>query len=93
MSDLGFQSIELEGIREKHLQQVYAIKDMIKGKIDRINLKVPYFCAVLPGLTSIDKMNVKDNYRLFEKGCEIAKLFGAEGILDNAPLPPYIFPG
>jgi sugar phosphate isomerase/epimerase len=30
--------------------------------------------------------------RLFRKGCEIAALLNARGVLDNAPLPPYVFP-
>lgn len=90
MAVLGFKSIELEGIREEHLQKVYEIKEQIKEKLDRLNLNVPYFCAVLPGLTSIDKKERENQLQLFEKGCEIAVLFGSSGILDNAPLPPYV---
>jgi sugar phosphate isomerase/epimerase len=92
MKSLGFSSIELEGIREEHLLEMYEIKDDVKKKLDELNLYVPYFCAVLPGLTSHVEKERNKQLELFEKGCEIASLFGAKGILDNAPLPPYVFP-
>ncbi|MCB0847957.1 MAG: sugar phosphate isomerase/epimerase, partial [Bacteroidetes bacterium] len=52
MKNLGFQSIELEGIRETHLLQIYDQRFAIKEKLDQWQLQVPYFCAVLPGLGS-----------------------------------------
>lgn len=89
---LGFKSVELEGIREEHLNKVYEMKTDITEKINELDLEVPYFCAVLPGLSSTDKQEREHNLRLFEKGCEVASEFGSLGILDNAPLPPYQFP-
>ncbi|MEX0719566.1 MAG: sugar phosphate isomerase/epimerase family protein [Balneolaceae bacterium] len=89
---LGFTSVELEGIRKEHLSKVCEMKDAIKSKINELDLQVPYFCAVLPGLSSPDKNQRNANLELFEKGCEIAATFGSKGILDNAPLPPYQFP-
>ena len=35
---------------------------------------------------------LKQFFKLFEKGCSMAAFLGAEGVLDNAPLPPYQFP-
>ena len=92
MHNLGFSSIELEGIRENHLLEVYELRNEISKKINDLRLTVPYFCVVLPGLTSLNKNERAQQLQLFEKGCEIAKLFGAKGVLDNAPLPPYEFP-
>lgn len=92
MHNLGFTSIELEGIRETHLLEVYGIKELISDKIKELKLNLPYFCVVLPGLTSINEHERDKQLQLFEKGCEIASLFGAKGVLDNAPLPPYQFP-
>ena len=92
MFKLGFTSVELEGIREKHLLTIYQNRFDIKKKLDKLNVKIPYFCAVLPGVSSNDEKVRKHNYFLFEKGCQTAALFGSKGILDNAPLPPYIFP-
>ena len=92
MSRLGFTSVELEGIREHHLMKVHEKRIEIKQKLDELNLELPYFCAVLPGLSSLDEKERYENIKLFEKGCEIAAEFNSKGILDNAPIPPYKFP-
>lgn len=92
MIALGFSSIELEGIREQHLMEVYALKDDIAQKLVDENIRVPYFCAVLPALSSLDEQVVNEQLALFEKACELGKTLGALGILDNAPLPPFQFP-
>jgi sugar phosphate isomerase/epimerase len=89
---LGFQSVELEGIRKDHLEKVYKIRKQIAVRIKELKLEVPYFCIVLPGLSSADANERKENLELFRKGCEIAHLLGSKGVLDNAPLPPYQFP-
>jgi sugar phosphate isomerase/epimerase len=92
MSKLGFASVELEGIREEHLLKVYEKRFEIKKKIDELNLELPFFCAILPGLSSLDEKVRNKNIELFEKGCQIANEFNSKGILDNAPIPPYQFP-
>lgn len=92
MKDLGFQTVELEGIREEHLMKMFDLKDTIKMELDALQLKVPYFCIVLPGLSSADENIRQENLELFEKGCVIAETLGAGSVLDNAPLPPYQFP-
>ncbi len=93
MQSLGFTSVELEGIRKDHLSKIYENRHLIGEKIRQLGLKVPYFCTVLPGLSSVDEKIRNENLEVFEKGCVTAVHFGAEGVLDNAPLPPYIFPG
>jgi len=92
MASLGFSSIELEGIREQHLTEVYDIKASIAKKIKDENLTVPYFCGVLPGLASMDEKVRNDQLTLFEKACEVAAALRSIGVLDNAPLPPFQFP-
>lgn len=92
MKNLGFQTVELEGIREEHLLQMFDLKDRIKQELDTLQLKVPYFCIVLPGLSSPDAEMRKQSLDLFEKGCVIAETLNASSVLDNAPLPPYQFP-
>lgn len=92
MHSLGFSSVELEGIREEHLMTVYEYRHRIADKIKELSLSVPYFCVVLPGLSSLNEREREKQLALFERGCEIAQLFGAKGVLDNAPLPPYQFP-
>ncbi len=92
MKNLGFSSVELEGIREEHLQSVYNLKEEIAAKMRELNLQVPYFCVVLPGLTSLDDIERDHQLNLFEKGYQVAVELGSNGELDNAPLPPYKFP-
>lgn len=91
MHQLGFQSIELEGIREEHLLGMYDISDEVLERKNELNLDVPYFCVVLPELSSMDASVRRYQLQLFEKGCQIAKKLGALGVLDNAPLPNYRF--
>ena len=90
--NLGFRSIELEGIREQHLLEVYELRHRIKDKLRELDLLVPFFCIVLPELSSVDAITRSRNLELYEKGCEIARDFGAIGVIDNGPLPPYQFP-
>lgn len=92
MHALGFKSIELEGIREDHLGEMYDNRHRYAKKINELDLNVPYFCTVLPGLSSLNEKERNKQLELFEKGCEVAKSFGSMGVLDNAPLPPYQFP-
>jgi len=92
MKALGFQSVELEGIRRDHLLEIYDRRDEIAGAVKQLSLQVPYFCVVLPGLASANPDERLENLQLFRTGCQIAAQLGAKGVLDNAPLPPYIFP-
>lgn len=89
---MGFSSIELEGIRKDHLLGVYDQRKEISKYVEKNKMEVPYFCVVLPGLSSPESKERDSNLLLFEKGCEIASDLGALGVLDNAPLPPYQFP-
>jgi len=91
MQQLGFQSIELEGIRREHLLAVCSQRQEIKQELLRLGLRVPVFCTVLPGLASGRNTERRENLRLFEKGCELAAWIGARWVLDNGPLPPYQF--
>ena len=92
MAGMGFRSVELEGIREKHLLEVYDRRHEISSHLNKSGINLPYYCAVLPGLTSLNEREQQKQFELFEKGCETAKLFKSKGILDNAPLPPFEFP-
>ncbi len=89
MKELGFLSIELEGIHEEHLLAVYERRTQIKEDVEALGLHVPYFCVVLPGLSSSEAKVRAHNLALFEKGCEVAELLGSKGVLDNAPLQQY----
>ena len=90
--ELGFSSIELEGIRKEHLEGVYSIRTQIREKAETLGIKIPVFCTVLPGLCSPDETERAHNLELFEKGCEVAVSLGSKVVLDNAPIPPWKFP-
>lgn len=89
---LGFKSIELEGIRKEHLLKVFEQRKKIASHLKENKLEVPYYCTVLPGLSSPNEKERSKNLELFEIGCKTAAEFGSLGVLDNAPLPPYQFP-
>ncbi len=89
---LGYVSIELEGIRKEHLNGMYEQRCELRAKADRLGLKVPVFCTVLPGLCSADEKERAENLEQFAKGCEIAVALGSSRVLDNAPIPPWKFP-
>jgi len=89
---MGFRSIELEGIREDHLNAVYDMRTELKSRAHDLNLKIPVFCIVLPGLSSPDTKDREKNLGLFEKGCTLAEALGSKIVLDNAPIPPWQFP-
>jgi sugar phosphate isomerase/epimerase len=90
--ELGFTSIELEGIRNEHLEGVHSRRIQIREKADALGIKIPVFCVVLPGLCSPDQAERELNLELFEKGCEVAVSLGSKVVLDNAPIPPWKFP-
>ena len=92
MKALGFQSVELEGIREEHLGEMYDMRHDVAGWADELGLSIPIFCVVLPGLSSSVEAERNASLELFEKGCDVASALGAKAVLDNAPLPPYRFP-
>lgn len=92
-SKLGFSSIELEGIREEHLEGMYQQRTQLRKRADELQLEVPVFCIVLPGLSSPHGKERDRNLERFQKGCELAHVLGSVAVLDNAPLPPWQFPG
>jgi sugar phosphate isomerase/epimerase len=93
LAGLGFRSIELEGIHAPHLRAMHGMRDEVRRTLDRLEVAVPYYCVVLPGLASADPAVRATNLSLFELGCATARDLGAAGVLDNGPLPPYAFPG
>jgi sugar phosphate isomerase/epimerase len=92
MKALGFQSVELEGIREEHLDYMYAHRAELAADAKELELSIPVFCIVLPGLSSPDEKEREATLARFEMGCDAAQALGARAVVDNAPLPPYRFP-
>lgn len=92
MASLGFSSIELEGIGHANIEYLYQNQKDIVQQVQELGLEVPVFCIVLPEMSAFDHEVRQKQLRYFEQGCEIAKALGAEGVLDNGPLPPYNYP-
>jgi len=92
MAGMGFSSVELEGIGKDNIQYLYENRKEIAAHLKRCEVEVPVLCLVLPRLGSADERKRKESLELFEKGCQVASLFGAGGVLDNGPLPPFDYP-
>ena len=71
--------------------EMYDLRHEVAAWKSELDLRIPIFCIVLPGLSSPVESERRENLALFERGCEVAETLGAKGVLDNAPLPPYRF--
>ncbi|CAG5003113.1 hypothetical protein DYBT9275_03060 [Dyadobacter sp. CECT 9275] len=93
MAELGFSSIELEGIGKKNIEYLFKHKVVIKESLEAQGCSVPVLCIVLPQLgAELDAAEEAECLELFEMGCETARFFGTEGVLDNGPLLPLQYP-
>ncbi|MBZ5543908.1 MAG: sugar phosphate isomerase/epimerase [Acidobacteriia bacterium] len=93
MKALGFQYVELEGVRRDNLLAVYEKRQELKKFCDGEGLKVINFCPVLPDSVSPDKKKRKASWDLFKRAIEIAKHFGAYTIQGDSFTPPLKFKG
>ncbi len=93
MKALGFENVELEGVRRENLMQVYSSRLDLKKFCDGEGLRVINFCPVLPGSVSINRKERKESWDLFKRGIEIAKLFGCHTIQGDSFTPPLKFRG
>lgn len=93
MAKLGFTSVELEGIGAANIQYLYQHWEEVAEALEKQGCSVPVLCLVLPTLgADLTKEEESEQLELFEMGCETARLFGAEGVLDNGPLYPLQYP-
>ena len=93
MKDLGFQYVELEGVRRDNLLAVYEKRQELKRFCDGEGLKVVNFCPVLPDSVSLDKKKRLASWDLFKRAIEIAKYFGCYTIQGDSFTPPLKFKG
>jgi sugar phosphate isomerase/epimerase len=93
MKALGFDDVELEGVRRENLTQVYKSRFELKKFCDGEGLRVINFCPVLPGSVSLSRKERKESWDLFKRGIEIAKLFGCATIQGDSFTPPLKFRG
>lgn len=93
MKALGFENVELEGVRRDNLLEVYGKRHELKKFCDGEGLRVINFCPVLPGSVSPDKKERKESWDLFKRGIEIANLFKCATIQGDSFTPPLKFLG
>jgi sugar phosphate isomerase/epimerase len=93
MKALGFDSVELEGVRKENLTDVYNQRYELKKFCDGEGLRVINFCPVLPGSVSLDRKERDENKDLFRRGVEIAKFFDTVTIQGDSFIPPLKFRG
>jgi sugar phosphate isomerase/epimerase len=93
MKALGFEYVELEGVRPDNLLAVYEKRHELKKFCDGEGLKVINFCPVLPSSVSLNRKERKESWDLFKRGIEIAKLFDCYTIQGDSFTPPLKFRG
>ena len=93
MKNLGFEYVELEGVRRANLMAVYEARHELKRFTDGEGVKVVNFCPVLPDSVSVDKKVRKQSWDLFKRAIEIANHFGCYTIQGDSFTPPLKFKG
>ncbi len=93
MKALGFENVELEGVRRDNLMAVYEQRRALKEYCDGEGLKVINFCPVLPGSVSLDRKEREESSDLFKRGIEIAIFFNCATIQGDSFTPPLRFRG
>jgi sugar phosphate isomerase/epimerase len=93
MKGMGFENVELEGVRKDNLLAVYEKRHELKSFCDSEALTVVNFCPVLPGCMSLDHRERGESWDLFKCATEIAQLLGCETIQGDSFTPPLQFDG
>jgi len=93
MADLGFKYIELEGVGEENLREIYENRNDLKKLCDDLGLLVHNFCPVLADIVSLEKEKRERAKDLFKLGVELANFFGCETIQTDSFTPPLKFIG
>ena len=93
MKALGFENVELEGVRRDNLMAVYGQRRELRKYCDGEGLKVINFCPVLPGSVSLEREEREESWDLFRRGIEIATFFNCSTIQGDSFTPPLRFRG
>ena len=93
MADLGFKYVELEGVGETNLMEVFKNKEKFKILCNNLGIKVSTFYPILPDMVSLEEAKRKKALELFDIGTEIANYFGCQIIQADSYAPPIEFVG
>jgi len=93
MRELGFEYVELEGVKEDNLRAVNREKKMLKEFCTDNGLTVINFCPILPGIVSLNDKEREHALELFDLALEIASFFHCPTIQLDSFVPPLEFIG
>ena len=93
IANLGFSHMELEGVGEGNMREVYKHRHDIKRKLEERGIRIMNFCPILPELVSMDKGERRKGFELYKLGLELANYFGAGLIQIDSFTPPLRFKG
>jgi len=91
MAALGFDAVELEGVREDNLRAVWAARADLKKRCDDLGLRVINFCPVLPDLVSPEASRRLAALDLFRLAVEATAFFDAPMVQVNSYVAPVAF--
>jgi len=92
-SKLGFHYMEMEGVRENNIKEVYQNRKEIKAACELHGINIVDFCPILPELVSLNSDVRKRGFELYEIGLETAVYLGAELVQIDSFTPPLKFRG
>ena len=92
-SKLGFHYMEMEGVREDNIKEVYENRKEIKKLCESNGIKIMNFCPIIPELVNLDNEKREKGFELYKIGLEIAVYFGAELVQIDSFTPPLNFKG
>jgi len=93
MAEMGFEYVELEGVREENLKEVYQNRERIKDHCRTLGVKIINFCPIIPDIVSLDEEKRKKAKDLYMLGIELARYFDCETIQTDSYTPPLEFIG
>jgi sugar phosphate isomerase/epimerase len=77
MAALGFDAVELEGVREENLRAMHAARGDLRQRVGDLGLTMMNFCPVLPDLVSPDAARRRAALDLFRLAVDVTVYFGA----------------
>ncbi len=87
IKEMGFEAMELEGVGEKNLFEVFENRRKIKSICESLNLRVVNFCPVLPDLVSTYPKKKEKALDLFRVALETALFFDTQTIQIDSYTP------
>lgn len=91
MAALGFDAVELEGVREENLRAVYAARADLRLRCADLGLCMMNFCPVLPDLVSTDSERRRHALDLFKIAAELTVYFEAPTVQVDSYAAPVEF--